>query len=73
MSTTTVDVHSGGGHGHADAHHDSTLQHHFATKEQQFDTSKLGMWLFLATEIMLFGVLFVAYSVTCIVSGTVNA
>ena len=29
--------------------------------EQQFDTSKIGMWLFLATEILLFGGLFVGF------------
>lgn len=29
--------------------------------EQQFDASKLGMWLFLATEVLLFGGLFVGY------------
>ena len=29
--------------------------------EQQFDTTKLGMWLFLATEILLFGGLFVGF------------
>ena len=47
------------GHGHHG--HDPHLQHHFADKAQQFDTSKLGMWLFLATEILLFGGLFVGY------------
>jgi cytochrome c oxidase subunit 3 len=31
--------------------------------EQQFDSGKLGMWLFLATEILFFGGLFVAYAV----------
>jgi hypothetical protein len=31
--------------------------------EQQFDSGKLGMWLFLATEVLLFGGLFVAYAV----------
>ena len=39
------------------------LQHHFDTAEQQFDAGKLGMWLFLATEILLFGGLFCAYAV----------
>lgn len=58
MSTTAVELH--GDH----AHDDPTLQHHFATKIQQFDTSKLGMWLFLATEIMLFGVLFVGFGLS---------
>lgn len=60
MSTTAIDVHSPAeGHGHG--HDDPTLKHHFHTKEQQFDASKLGMWLFLATEILLFGGLFVGF------------
>lgn len=53
-------------HGHAhDGHHDHHPfhQHHFATMEQQFDASKIGMWLFLATEILLFGGLFVGYGI----------
>ena len=29
--------------------------------DQQFDTSKIGMWLFLATEVLLFGGLFVGF------------
>lgn len=32
--------------------------------QQQFDASKLGMWLFLATEILLFGVLFVGFGLS---------
>lgn len=47
-----------GGHAHS-AH----VAHHFETAEQQFDSSKLGMWLFLATEVLLFGGLFCAYAV----------
>ena len=47
--------------------HDATAspyqQHHFETPAQQFDSAKLGMWLFLATEILLFGGLFCAYAV----------
>ncbi len=46
----------------ADAHPDF-LRHHFDTPKQQFEASKLGMWLFLATEVLLFGGLFVGYSV----------
>ena len=34
-------------------------QHHFVTADQQLDTSKTGMWLFLATEILMFGGRFV--------------
>src|SRR6202007_1737376 len=39
------------------------LRHHFATEEQQRDASSLGMWIFLATEVMFFGGLFCAYLV----------
>jgi cytochrome c oxidase subunit 3 len=49
-------------HGEHHAAHDSRLAHHFATFEQQFDAAKIGMWLFLATEILLFGGLFVGYA-----------
>lgn len=45
------------------AQHSKHLAHHFDSSEQQFESSKLGMWLFLATEILLFGGLFVAYAV----------
>jgi cytochrome c oxidase subunit 3 len=41
--------------------HDPTLQHHFTTPEQQFEAAKIGMWLFLVTEILLFGGLFVSF------------
>ena len=42
-------------------HHNPELKHHFADMEQQRDASSLGMWLFLATEIMFFGGMFCAY------------
>jgi cytochrome c oxidase subunit III len=58
MSTTAVSAEHKHGHGH---HDDPTLQHHFSTKEQQFDASKIGMWLFLTTEILMFGGLFVGF------------
>jgi len=41
--------------------HGPELRHHFATVEQQRDAASLGMWLFLATEIMFFGGMFCAY------------
>jgi cytochrome c oxidase subunit 3 len=51
----------------ADAHdhhaHPPNLAHHFDTPEQQVASGKLGMWIFLATEILLFGGLFCAYAV----------
>ena len=42
---------------------DRHLAHHFASLERQVDASRLGMWLFLSTEVLLFTGLFVAYSV----------
>src|ERR1051325_1296956 len=50
----------GDGHGHD---HPKFLAHHFETPQQQFDSGKLGIWLFLTTEILLFAGLFCAYSV----------
>jgi cytochrome c oxidase subunit 3 len=49
----------------ANAHsdHPAHLQHHFVSSEQQFDAAKMGMWLFLVTEILLFSGMFVAYTV----------
>ena len=49
--------------GHDGNLHPAHLQHHFVSAEQQFDASKLGMWLFLSTEILLFGGMFVAYGI----------
>jgi cytochrome c oxidase subunit 3 len=37
--------------------------HHFADLAVQKDASSLGMWLFLVTEVMFFGGLFLAYTV----------
>ena len=48
-------------HGHASSHaHPKNLAHHFDSMQQQFDAAKVGMWVFLATEILMFGGLFVA-------------
>lgn len=47
-------------HGHA---HDPNLAHHFETPAQQYASAKTGMWVFLATEILMFGGLFCAYAV----------
>ncbi|MEM1107718.1 MAG: hypothetical protein AAGH99_03415 [Planctomycetota bacterium] len=48
---------------HHDHDHPAHLAHHFDTSEQQLESHKLGMWVFLATEILMFGGLFCAYSV----------
>lgn len=39
------------------------LQSHFTEMVQQFDAAKIGMWLFLVTEVLLFGGLFVGYGI----------
>src|SRR5437016_5243605 len=39
------------------------LAPHFADLEQQHEAAALGMWVFLATELMFFGGLFTAYAV----------
>jgi cytochrome c oxidase subunit 3 len=40
---------------------DAILEHHFDDLEQQHQSAMLGMWAFLATEVMFFGGLFAAY------------
>jgi cytochrome c oxidase subunit III len=37
------------------------LREQFGTPQQQRDTSTVGMWIFLATEVLFFGALFVGY------------
>lgn len=49
-----TDAHAGHVHHHA---------HHFASAEDEFEASKQGMWLFLVTEVLMLGGLFVAYAV----------
>jgi len=49
--------------GHAEHPHHPRLQHHFFTMDQQLEASILGMWIFLVTEVMFFGGLFMAYIV----------
>ncbi len=39
------------------------LKHYFVSSDQQFDAAKMGMWLFLVTEVLLFSGMFVAYAV----------
>ncbi len=39
------------------------VAHHFENADQEFESSKLAMWLFLVTEVLFFGGLFVAYTV----------
>lgn len=45
------------------AERDAALGEPYQTLEQQHATAEFGMWIFLATELMLFGGLFTAYTV----------
>ena len=49
-------------HDHDHHDHGPFIAHHFDSAEQQFDSGKLGIWLFLVTEILFFSGLFVAYT-----------
>lgn len=55
MASHTADVEVSAAH--------STLQHHFENADQQKDASTIGMWVFLVTEVMFFGGMFLAYFV----------
>jgi cytochrome c oxidase subunit 3 len=43
----------------AKTHH---YAHHFESAEHEYDTAKQGLWLFLCSEILMFGGLFVGYA-----------
>ena len=57
MSTHAEAV-AAGEHGHHEA-----LAHHFDNLEQQREAGALGMWVFIAQEVMFFGGLFLVYLV----------
>ncbi len=42
--------------------HHPALAHHFENMEQQREAASLAMWIFLVTEIMFFGGMFLAYT-----------
>jgi cytochrome c oxidase subunit 3 len=50
-------------HGSAQVDDEPILSHQFDDVDQQTEASTLGMWLFLATEVMFFGGLLTAYAV----------
>lgn len=53
---------STGNHSKAAAgeHH---FAHHFQSAEHEYSTSKQGIWMFMVTEILMFGAIFVAYGI----------
>ena len=54
--------HDAHGDDHGHGHHGSRfIQHHYDDAQHQFDSGKLGIWLFLAQEVLFFSALFVAY------------
>jgi cytochrome c oxidase subunit 3 len=62
MSDATL--HHGAEHAatpHEEGHHHPFLQHHFEDLGQQHEASTLGMWFFVAQEILFFGGIFCAY------------
>ena len=47
----------------SDSHASSALAHQFEDLQQQQESASLGMWVFLATEVMFFGGLFAGYTI----------
>ena len=39
------------------------VAHHFDSREHQYSSAKQGLWLFMATEILMFGAIFAAYAI----------
>ena len=44
------------------ADHSATVAHQFDDAEQQREASELGIWVFLATEVMFFGGMIAAFT-----------
>ena len=62
MPTSPAAALPGHEHEHDNDHaQNPALLHHFATESQQKNAASLGMWLFLAQEVMFFGGMFCAY------------
>lgn len=57
---SSVSAHS---HPESLAQDDTYLYHHFDDLQQQHDTSNLGMWVFLSTEVLFFGGALAAFAV----------
>jgi cytochrome c oxidase subunit 3 len=61
---TTLDAFNKGARAGDRPYHETYEQApHFRSKAEEFDANKLGMWLFLTTELLLFAGLFCAYAV----------
>ena len=51
-------------------HRTGELYGHFETLEQQKESATLGMWIFLVTEVLFFGGLFMTYTINRRAFGT---
>ncbi len=60
---TTIDAHTARPLDSGDRPYHETYQaaHHFKNRDHEFDAVKMGVWLFLSTEILLFSGMFCAY------------
>jgi len=58
-----TESHPAGGRSNGGGHEAAPLAHHFDTLGPQYDSARLGMWIFLMTEVLFFGGLFCAYAV----------
>ncbi len=64
MSTISTDSgHGGPAQDERPYHEQYHAAHHFRNRDHEFDAVKMGVWLFLATEILLFSGMFCAYAV----------
>src|SRR6478736_3197330 len=43
--------------------HAAHVSHHFKDATQEYDSGKQGIWLFMVTEILMFGALLVGYGI----------
>jgi cytochrome c oxidase subunit 3 len=48
---------------HLEAAGEHHFAHHFKSAEHEYSTSKQGIWMFMVTEILMFGAIFVAYGI----------
>lgn len=46
---------------HAEGKHVHHFAHHFQSADHEFEASKEGMWVFMVTEVLMIGALFVGY------------
>src|SRR6187200_440164 len=58
-----VPAHAHGEGEHHNEHEYPYVAHHFDSPKQQLEAGKLGIWLFLVTEILFFAGLFCAYTI----------